>query len=381
LVFSPYSIQLASAVLHTGAAGNTRAEIATVLHYPEPEGAVLAALAEMSADLGQSKARTGTPNSSAPVTIEVVNQIFGQSGYHLRPEFLKLLQDSQSSGLTNVDFVNDPIAAADRINRWTEKKTRGLIPVIISPGTLSASTRLVATNTICLKARWQKDFSPLNTAPRLFTTSQGSKVTVPTMRVVSDMGYERRGVYSVVTIPYAGSGLQLLVVFPDDDVPLADLERMLKPEDLKMLAAAPTRHINLYMPKFTINQNPLQLANAFRRLGMTLAFSPGADFPNMSLRRGLYVEEVFHNAFMSVDEKGTAAEVATLVKGMWPIETIRLPPREIHVDRPFLFAIQHRPSGACLFLGHVVDPGDALSSTKAIGSTTTPLPQHGINGR
>ena len=176
------------------------------------------------------------------------------------------------------------------------------------------------------------------------------------MRVASDLGYERNGVYSVVTILYAGSGSQLLVVLPGEDVPLSDLERMLKPEDLKAMAAAPTRHINPYMPKFTIKQNPLQLADAFRRLGMTLAFSHEADFPNMSPTRGLYIEEIFHDAFMYVDEKGTAAEIATAVKGMWPMETIRVPPREIHVDHLFLFAIQHRPSGACLYLGHLADP-------------------------
>ena len=31
-------------------------------------------------------------------------------------------------------------------------------------------------------------------------------------------------------------------------------------------------------------------------------------------------------------------------------------PIEVHVDRPFIFAIQHAPSGACLFLGRVTDP-------------------------
>jgi serpin B len=31
-------------------------------------------------------------------------------------------------------------------------------------------------------------------------------------------------------------------------------------------------------------------------------------------------------------------------------------PIEVRVDRPFLFAIQHRASGACLFLGRVTDP-------------------------
>ena len=31
-------------------------------------------------------------------------------------------------------------------------------------------------------------------------------------------------------------------------------------------------------------------------------------------------------------------------------------PIEVKVDRPFLYAIQHVPSGVCLFLGRVTDP-------------------------
>ena len=31
-------------------------------------------------------------------------------------------------------------------------------------------------------------------------------------------------------------------------------------------------------------------------------------------------------------------------------------PIEVKVDRPFLYAIQHVPSGACLFIGRVADP-------------------------
>jgi serine protease inhibitor len=29
---------------------------------------------------------------------------------------------------------------------------------------------------------------------------------------------------------------------------------------------------------------------------------------------------------------------------------------KVNVDRPFLFAVVHRPSAACLFLGRVNDP-------------------------
>jgi len=31
-------------------------------------------------------------------------------------------------------------------------------------------------------------------------------------------------------------------------------------------------------------------------------------------------------------------------------------PIEVRVDRPFVYAIQHVPSGVCFFLGRVTDP-------------------------
>ena len=34
----------------------------------------------------------------------------------------------------------------------------------------------------------------------------------------------------------------------------------------------------------------------------------------------------------------------------------KAPPIEVKVDRPFVYAIQHVPSGACLFIGRVTDP-------------------------
>jgi serpin B len=67
---------------------------------------------------------------------------------------------------------------------------------------------------------------------------------------------------------------------------------------------------------------------------------------------------VFHKTFLSLDEKGTEAAAATAVVMMRALAMHPVPaqPVEVHVDHPFLFAIQHKASGACLFLGHVVDP-------------------------
>jgi len=35
---------------------------------------------------------------------------------------------------------------------------------------------------------------------------------------------------------------------------------------------------------------------------------------------------------------------------------VRREPVEVRVDRPFYFAVQHVPTGACLFLGRITDP-------------------------
>lgn len=64
-----------------------------------------------------------------------------------------------------------------------------------------------------------------------------------------------------------------------------------------------------------------------------------------------WVAEVFHDTFVAVDEQGTEAAAATAVvtgDGGVRVEF------EVAVDRPFLFLIHDRPTGAVLFVGRVV---------------------------
>jgi serpin B len=73
----------------------------------------------------------------------------------------------------------------------------------------------------------------------------------------------------------------------------------------------------------------------------------------------LAISEVFHKTFIAVDEKGTEAAAATAVAMRTTAMRHQEPtpkPTEVRVDRPFLYAIQHVPSGVCLFIGRVTDP-------------------------
>jgi serpin B len=85
-----------------------------------------------------------------------------------------------------------------------------------------------------------------------------------------------------------------------------------------------------------------------------------ANFDRIAPRKPndyLYLSNVFHKTFIAVDEKGTEAAAATAAVVMRATAMRQTsPPIQVKVDRPFLYAIQNVPSGACLFLGRVTDP-------------------------
>ena len=85
-----------------------------------------------------------------------------------------------------------------------------------------------------------------------------------------------------------------------------------------------------------------------------------ANFDRLAPRKPndyLYISAVFHKTFIAVDEEGTEAAAATAVAMAVGAAASQKPePPEVKIDRPFLYAIQHVPSGACLFIGRVTDP-------------------------
>ena len=174
--------------------------------------------------------------------------------------------------------------------------------------------------------------------------------------------YAKRDGFVAVAIPYSGSELQFVVLLPDEPNGLAKLESKLSAEMLKQCATLETQDVDLELPKFKFAPPTIPLKENLEALGMKTAFDEphgSANFDKMSPKRPdkyLAISNVFHKTFIAVDEKGTEATAATAVVEL----TARLekPKEPIHVkvDRPFVYAIQHVPSGACLFMGRVTDP-------------------------
>jgi hypothetical protein len=111
--------------------------------------------------------------------------------------------------------------------------------------------------------------------------------------------------------------------------------------------------VALGLPRFSFTWGTESLKPALIALDMTDAFEPTiADFSGINSARQLYISDVLHQAFISVDEYGTEAAAATAVI----IADASIPPTPVPftVDRPFLFFIRDS-SGLLLFAGQVVD--------------------------
>ena len=370
-LLSPYSIQSALAMTFAGASGATRAEMAKVLHYPADEVGLhrsFAALQQALEDVRKSTAARAAESKqwggpSDPITLTVANCLFGQKNYAFRDVFLSLVKDTYGAPLQPVDFVGNSPQARLQINGWVEEQTQQRIRDLIPPEGVSPDTRLVLVNAIYLKAPWMQEFAATATKPLLFYVAGGEPPDVATMYRQGMLGYGKREGCSAVTIPYSGGDLQFLILLPEAKDGLPALEAKLTAAVLGSCANLDQAELQLYLPKFKIEPPLFKLGKALRSLGMLTAFDEpkgSADFDRMVPRKPddyLFISEVFHKTFLALDEKGTEAAAATAVSMAAPSAVVEKPkPIEVRVDHPFLFAIQHRPSGACLFLGRVTDP-------------------------
>lgn len=369
-LLSPYSIQSAMAMAYAGADGATRDEMAKVLHYPKDEAKLLLSLSALRKALDEAARQSAKESAQVrkygmtndPFTLTVANRLFGQAGYDFRKPFLDLLKDTYDAPFEPLDFVHNSRAAAGHINDWVETQTRQRISNLIPDGALNDLTRLVLVNAIYLKVPWAEEFEASATKPGMFHVKGGDGVEVPMMTQRNEFPYGKGDGFSLLQLPYSGYQILFLIILPDKVDGLAAVEAKLTAALFGGSTKWEQRDVTLYMPRLKLEPPVLPLGQTLQALGMKTAFDKplhSANFDRMAPRRPddyLALSEVFHKTFLKLDEKGTEAAAAT---GLVAVAGgIHEPKKaiEVKVDHPFLFAIQQRSSGACLFLGRVTDP-------------------------
>lgn len=352
LFFSPHSISVALAMTWAGSRNNTEAQMAEALHFTLGQGRLHPAFNALDRELG-ARGDQGGPEAAMPFRLHVTNALFGQVGFMFLDPFLDTLAQSYGAGVRVMDFSNEPEESRLVINNWVSDQTEERIEDLIAPGIITDLTRLVLVNAIYFSASWAKPFDEANTKDDPFTLLDGTQISTPTMRAGVTTGYADGANYQAVELAYDGGQLLMLLIVPHRGE-LAAVESMLSADDVARIRSELREHlVDLALPKFSFRS--LVPAKApLQALGMVEAFSSkDADLSGMNGQGNLHIQDVVHQGFVAVDEKGTEAAAATAVI----VGTTSIPPQAtLHVDRPFVFAIIDRPTGATLFLGRVVDP-------------------------
>jgi serpin B len=351
LVLSPDSIAAALAMAGSGAAGDTAAQIAQVLHLASPHA--FAAVGQLQGALAAEQLAAAHGDPQAP-TLDLANGLFLQQGYAVEPAFQAGLQSHFGVAPQTVDFRLP--GAVEAINTWVSRHTQGVIPHILS--SLSPQTRLALANAIYLKAAWRYPFKPGATASAPFHGQHESGV-IPFMHETDELPYGRGRGYAAVDLPYRSSTLSLLVVLPVGQT-LGALERGLSAGRLNAIVRGlSAREVLLSLPRFRLTTHTA-LNGALEALGMTAAFSEAADFSAITTAEALKIGLVEHAADFRVDEAGTVAAAATVVT-IEPTVARAPGPHSVpfNADRPFLFFLRDDRSGALLFAGRLVDPASA----------------------
>jgi len=349
LFFSPASIAYALAMTGLGARGVTAAEMDDVLHLPADDDAVAAGFGKLMGDVARD---------DGAVTVRLANRLYGQRGTPFSPAFLALLERHFGAALEQVDYRHDAEAARALINGWVEERTAQKIRDLLGPGMLKKDTRLTLVNAVYFLGAWARPFPKESTAEAPFHREQGGDVTVPFMCMTGRVGYLEQDDVQVVSLPYSGNALEMVVILPAAGTPLPTIESRLDADRLATWLAAPMpAKVAVTLPRLHL-ETSFELADALAKLGMPTAFTDRADFSGMTTdATPLCISKVLHKAYLDVDEEGTEAAAATAVVMAEVTSATRPePPKEFRADRPFILAIRHKASGAILFLGRVADP-------------------------
>jgi len=352
---SPHSISVALAMTYAGALGDTATQMKNVLHFGTNDSTTHESFNALDLALASRGTEVVEADTGSPFQLSIVNAAWGQIDYPFLSTYLDVLALNYGAGMYLLDFLNNPSASRTTINDWVALHTMDRILNLLPQGSIDDATRLVLTNVIYFKANWLNKFIKELTVDDTFTRADDSAVTAHMMKKEDDLMYGIGDNYQLVEVPYVGNKVSMVLVLPDAGK-FATVEAGLTGTGFsQMMASAVLSHGFITLPRFTFRFES-SLNDVLKALGMTDAFDSNvADFSGMNgILHSLFISLVYHKSFVAVDEDGTEAAAATAVV----VSDTSIPAVEfdIKMNRPFLFAMVDKPTGALLFLGRGMDP-------------------------
>jgi serpin B len=330
LACSGFGLWSALAVLTSGASGPTADELTAMVGIDPVEAA--GALAHLDAEVG---ALDGTDHAVA-----VWSRV---------PTYRTWRDALPMVGFAHLDDDAD-------LDAWVHDHTDGMIHRL--PVTIDDSTLLALVDALCLQARWATPFSPHRTGPRTFTTPAGpveAATMIGRFHAAAGGTVGPTTVVDVAAEPGEGGRVLLRLGLGEPTAPPAAVLREVLAGGPAERARLPADQVDLFLPRFTVRRTidlvPLLAEHAPRCL------TDDAELDRIS-PEPLKVSQAAQEAVVDVDEHGVKAAAVTAMALARAAGPPPAPPTvvEVHLDRPFAYAIVAERTGLPLFAGWVADP-------------------------
>jgi serpin B len=345
IVLSPESLATGLGMAYLGARGSTARAMRAVLHLPAVGAGLDAALHARSAAL------RGLDGPG--VTVAGTDRVWANPRMQPLPSYTRAVAAGYGATVGRAPLLTDPAAAARQIDAAIAAATRGHIPQLLGPGSLNGIA-WVLTDALYLDADWSAPFPASQTRPGQFTTATGRQVSAEFLhggafRMVNGGGW------TAVSLPYRGGKLAMTALLPDSGsggcpaLPAHTLSGIAAAFAMPRAGGGLT---GIALPKVSLRSSA-SLGNLLAGLGMSVAFSSGADFTGLS-PQACCIGLVQHAATLAVTGKGTVGSAATAV-GIAPT-AISVPRGDVAFDRPYVLLVTDTQTGEPLFLARVADP-------------------------
>lgn len=354
---SPLSVSILCGMLTNGAGGNALDQILSTIGA---EGYSVDDLNEYYKNILEN-----LPYLDKTTDMKIADAIWVDNQCHAKKDFIGINKMYYLADVVNLDLQDQ--LAPKAINDWADKNTKGLIKEVINEP-FSDDARMVLTNAIYFKGNWQVEFKKSATRDEDFTTTEGKTVTVSMMNMNEKVMVTRAPAWICSTEggleSYGARMLRLYfkdkaycmdIILPREGVSCDEYLALLNMQALQLLETALGEYdIEVKLPKFTLKYHR-DLNEDMKTLGMTDAFSGQlADFSGIA-EEDLYLNKLFQDSFLEVDEAGAkAAAVTVATMDYTSAEPDVVPP--FIVNRPFLLFIRECTYGTILFAGKIGHP-------------------------
>ncbi len=342
-VFSPYFVIQNFAPVYLASAGRTRAELAFFFGFDKN-------IEQFRSDFEQIKhivERDNTPSTR----IESFTGLIIEDSLRkkINPQYVQQISKFLVDSIVFTDLTRGPLDVKMTLNHLIKYSAINILPEPIYDLPSSYPGGIMLLSSAFFTGNWEKNFTSTYLAPFYIDKFGRHTKSLLYMTTVGYFKYVQGPDYQVVEIPYEGNKLSLMIILPNKDENLQDLQKKITYDDYSLLAKGLVlQRMRIFLPILEINsffslKDSLQnhLPSLFRR---------GANLTKM-VKKVVWLDQVYHAVKFKIEAEGELR-----FKRFIDFQKESNLNKILFINRPFIFFVKDNSTNAILFIGHVFKP-------------------------